>query len=102
MGGVLRSQRGAHRRAHGVLGAGVLASLALQDADRIVPFAAGTVQPSFDGRDAEAHRLTGARVPPLPRGELLELGAQRASGRRRGQQVSDDREAQLRPAFVDP
>ena len=99
---MLCPQRGAHRRAHRVLAAGVFASLALQDTDRVVPFASGTVQPPFNGRDTEAHRLAGAWMAPLAQSELLKFAAQHARRRRRGQQVSDHREAQLRPAFVDP
>jgi len=67
-----------------------------------VPFASGTIQPSFDRRDTEAYRLAGTRMAPLAQGELLKFAAQHARRRRGGQQVSDDRETQLRPTFVDP
>src|SRR5579863_4243818 len=102
MGGVLRPQRGAHRHAQGVLAAGVLASLALQDAHRIVPFASGTVQPSFDRRDTEAYRLAGTRMAPLAQGELLKFAAQHARRRRRGQQVTENRSCAQRSWIREP
>src|SRR5260370_13147903 len=68
---VLRQQGLAHRLAHRRLLPGVRAHLATQDADRIVPFLDGSVEPSVDGRGAKTDRLTPARVTPLPRAQLL-------------------------------
>src|SRR5713101_4379737 len=102
VGGVLRQQGLTHRVAHRRLLSGVRTHLAAQDADRIVPFLDGAIEPSLDGGDAETDRLTGARVTPLPRGKLLNLAAQRALCGRCRQQLADHRKAQPCPALVDP
>ena len=69
-------------------------------ADRVATFLQGAVIPALDGGDAEADRVARDGVTPLAGGECLELGAQRAFGRRCRQQLSNHGEAQF-AAFVD-
>src|SRR5260370_18259432 len=88
---VLRQQGLAHRIAHRRLLSGVRAHLATQDADRIVPFLDGSVEPSFDGRGPETDRLTRARVTPPPRGKLFNPAPPPALFRPCGQQLADHR-----------
>jgi len=68
--GVLRQHGLAQSRAHRGLPAGVGAHLTPQDADRIVPLLARPIVPALDGGDAEADRLAGDRMAPLPRRKL--------------------------------
>ena len=70
--------------------------------DRIMPFVAGSVEPSFQSGNAEADRRAGARVTPFACGQLLQSRAQRALRRRRRQKRADNREAQPRPTLMHP
>jgi hypothetical protein len=60
---VLASQFLGQRRRQGDFAA-VFPHGALEDADGIVPFAAGGVVPTFDGADRELHVASGRRMRP--------------------------------------
>jgi hypothetical protein len=102
VGSVLLKQGLADGVAHRRLSARIRAHLAPQDTDRIVALLAGSAEPSLEGGDAEAHGLTGRWMLPRPRGELDELTPQLTLRRRRRQQLSHNRKAQMRPALVNP
>src|SRR5260370_31344773 len=97
---VLRQQGLAHRIAHRRLLSGVRAHLATQDADRIVPFLDGSVEPSFAGRGAETDRPTRAVATPLPRGKLLNLPPQPALSPPCAPQLASSPKAQPHPPLV--
>src|SRR3954447_26816657 len=92
MSGILGPQGLTQRWGHRGLLAGILPPLAAQHADRVMPFIPAPVEPSLDRGDAEADRSTGARMAPFACRQLLQGRAQRALGRRRGQQLANDRE----------
>src|ERR1700693_1611956 len=102
MSGILGQQGLTQRWGYRRLLAGVLTTLAAQHADRVMPFVPAPVEPSLDRGDAEADRSAGARMAPFACRQLLQGRAQRALGRRRGQQLANEREAQPRPAFMHP
>ena len=102
MCGVLRDDDATHGRADGVLLPGVGAQLAAQHADRIGALVERAVVPALDGREAEADRLTRRRMLPGAQAERTKRVLQLALRRRRGQQLADDGEAQVRPPFVNP
>ena len=86
--------------AHCDLLASVGAQLAAENADRIGAFAERPVIPALDGGEAEADRLGRGGMLPGALGQRLDCGLQLAFGRRRGQQLADDGEAQMRPPLV--
>ena len=47
--------------------AGILASFAAQDGDRVMTFPERPIIPPLDGGGAEAHRFAGRRLAPLTR-----------------------------------
>ena len=59
----------------------------------------GGVIPAFDRREAEADLKPGERMTPGLGGQRVQRVVQFPGGRRCGQQRSDDREAQPRPAI---
>jgi len=65
--GVLGEQRLAQRCAHRHLLAGILASFAAQDGDRVMTFPERPIIPPLDGGGAEAHRFAGRQLAPLTR-----------------------------------
>ena len=101
--GVLREHGLAHGIAHRDLPSGIAAQLAAEHADRIAALLQGAVVPALDGREAEADRLAGDRMPPCARGERRRSAA-RSSPLRGGAANSwpTTREAQVRPPLVDP
>ena len=69
MRGVLgeqRLRRSGAAIARGLL-AGILASFAAQDGDRVTTFPERPIIPPLDGGGAEAHRFAGRRMVPLAR-----------------------------------
>jgi hypothetical protein len=99
---VLGAKHARERVADGPRAALILADLAPQDADRIDAFALGLVEPALDRREREAGRLPRDGVLPRLIGERGERRLQRAGGGRSGQERSDDRKAQVRPAIMAP
>ena len=102
MCGVLRDDDATHGRADGVLLPGVGAQLAAQHADRIGALVERAVVPALDGREAEADRLARGRMPPGAGRQRFDRGLQLALVGRRGQQLADDGEAQVRPPLMNP
>jgi hypothetical protein len=82
MRGILGEQRLAQSRAHDRLLSGILASLAAQNANRILPFSAGTAKPSLNRRITKPNQPAADRVTPLARRQPGDLGAQPATWRR--------------------
>ena len=102
VGGVLGEDGAPDRLADGVLLAGVGAQLAAKNGHRIGTLAQGAVVPALDGREAEAHGLAGGRMPPRSGRQPFDRRLQLALAGRRGQQLADDGEAQMRPPLVNP
>ena len=94
---VLGEQHLAQRCAHPHLLAGILASFAAQDGDRVMTFPERPIIPPLDGGGAEAHRFAGRRMAPLARRQLDEFRSERAFRRRRRQKLPDHQTTQLRP-----
>jgi len=94
----------ARRAASGCLAAagraGIGAHRAGKQCNRIGPLAWRPRQPAFDRGERKGHRLARDRVPPGAGGQPLELSTQLPLRRRGGQELSHDREAQMRPPLV--
>ena len=101
---LVRGVLGEHGLADGVADRVLLscvdAHLAAQHADGIGSLSQRAIVPALDGREAKAHGLGRRRMLPRAPGQLDDRGPKLALGRRRGQQLADDGEAQMRPPFV--
>jgi hypothetical protein len=93
--GVLREHGLAHRVAHRELLSGIGAHLAAEHADRIGSLLERAIVPALDRGEAEADGLAGGGMLPRALGQSTKRGLQLALGRRCGQQLPDDGEAQI-------
>jgi hypothetical protein len=98
--GVLRDDLAAHEVADGGLLSGIGPDLAAEHADGIGALGERPIVPALDRGEAEADGLGRRRVLPRACGQLLHRGTQLALVGRRCQQLSNDREAQMRPPLV--
>jgi hypothetical protein len=99
---VLRLDRDHQRRRQLPGSAGIGSDARAQYRDRIVTGSPGSVEPSFQRRHAEAHRLPADRMLPSALAQLLQCSLQMSLRRRRRQQWFDDGRAQSRPAIAIP
>ena len=99
---VLRLDRSHQRRRQQPGSASIHSDPRSQHRDRIVTGTARGVEPSFQGRQAEAHWPPADRMLPGALAQLPQCGLQMSLRRRRRQQGSDDGKAQSRPAIAIP